>query len=200
MPTEEDEITVWMNQLDDQSSQAARKIWEHYYEKLIRYASRKLGDAPRRMVDEEDIVVSAMHSLHRGLRDGRFPDFASRDDLWRILLTITSNKAKKSIRREMTQKRGGGAIRGESIFVRANEDGPGIAGMAGTEPTPEFAEMVSVECDDLIEQLGDPGLKKVSLMKLQGFTNEEIAAEMGSSVRSVERKLARIRLVWADAT
>ena len=54
--------------------------------------------------------------------------------------------------------------------------------------------------NDLIEQLGDPGLKKVSLMKLQGFTNEEIAAEMGSSVRSVERKLARIRLVWADAT
>ena len=146
MPTEEDEITVWMNQLDDQSSQAARKIWEHYYEKLIRYASRKLGDAPRRMVDEEDIVVSAMHSLHRGLRDGRFPDFASRDDLWRILLTITSNKAKKSIRREMTQKRGGGAIRGESIFVRANEDGPGIAGMAGTvqfdDPFPAFPRVI----------------------------------------------------------
>lgn len=195
-----DEITIWIRQLGEASPEAAEKIWNHYYQKLVHFASRRLGGAPRRLVDEEDIVVSAMHSFHRGVMAGRFPKLDSRDDLWKILLTITNAKAQKSKRREMAQKRGGGHVRGESVFALAGTDdqADGLANIQGREPTPEFAEMISMECDDLLGQLGDPKLQEIAVLKLQGYTNEEIAVEQKIAVRSVERKLQRIRLEWSE--
>jgi DNA-directed RNA polymerase specialized sigma24 family protein len=197
MSTSDDEVTVWMQQLAEGSDEGAEQIWRHYYEKLVRYASRKLGNLPKRELDEEDIASSAMYSLHRGVQAGRFPKFANRDDLWKILLTITSRKAGKKIRHQLTQKRGGGLVRGESIFMRAEEAGVGLNNVAGREPTPEFAELVSSECEDLLKRLGDEQLSEIALLKLQGFTNEEIAAQHQCAVRSVERKLGRIRSIWS---
>jgi DNA-directed RNA polymerase specialized sigma24 family protein len=34
-------------------------------------------------------------------------------------------------------------------------------------------------------------------MRLEGWTNEEIANKLGITRRSVERKLQRIRLIWS---
>jgi DNA-directed RNA polymerase specialized sigma24 family protein len=198
MPDPDDEVTVWMQKLAEGEPEGAEQIWKHYYEKLVRYADRKLGNLPKREVDEEDIAASAMHSLHRGVQAGRFPQFANRDDLWKILLTITSRKASKRIRHQLAQKRGGGLVRGESVFLKAEDVGAGLNNFAGCEPTPEFAEMVSSECEELLEQLGDEKLREIALLKLQGYTNEEIAAEQGCAVRSIERKLNRIRALWAD--
>ena len=195
----EDEITLWMNQLADESPEAAEKIWSHYFDKLVQYAGRKLGSAPRRDADEEDIALSAMHSLHRGVRAGRFPQFNSRDDLWKILLTITSNKAKQRIRHQMTQKRGAGEVRGESVFMTVDRTSMGIVEHAIQEPTPEFAEAVTLECEDLLNQLGDQMLREIALLKLQGYSNQEIADKQDCAVRSVERKLNRIRAIWNDA-
>ena len=113
MTEPDDEITLWMNRLAQQPDVAAERIWGHYYEKLVRYAARKLGDAPRREWDEEDVAISALHSLHEGAVKGRFPQFDNREDLWKILLTIASRKDKKIIRRAMTQKLGVGEVRGE---------------------------------------------------------------------------------------
>jgi DNA-directed RNA polymerase specialized sigma24 family protein len=37
----------------------------------------------------------------------------------------------------------------------------------------------------------------VATFKLEGYTNEEIASRLGCVVSTVERKLARIRNMWA---
>ncbi len=39
-------------------------------------------------------------------------------------------------------------------------------------------------------------LEEVAVMKLEGFTNAEIAAHLGRHERSIERKLALIRKHW----
>ncbi|MEM8678372.1 MAG: ECF-type sigma factor [Planctomycetota bacterium] len=197
MSERDDEITLWMKQMVQQPDRSAERIWAHYYDRLVQYASRQLGDAPRRVLDGEDLATSALHAMHRGAVKGRFPQFENRDDLWRILLTIASRKAKATVRRETAQKRGGGATRGESIFGTPGDGSPaGLADFCGREPTPEFAEVVSVETDELLDQLGDATLKRVAIFKLQGFTNAEIADELDCAVRSVDRKLARIRQLW----
>jgi DNA-directed RNA polymerase specialized sigma24 family protein len=45
-------------------------------------------------------------------------------------------------------------------------------------------------------------LRDVAVWKLEGYTNEEIAAKMkdgkGCAESTVERKLARIRKIWAE--
>jgi DNA-directed RNA polymerase specialized sigma24 family protein len=45
-------------------------------------------------------------------------------------------------------------------------------------------------------QLEDLKLRLVALMKMQGYTNVEIAAKLGCALRSVERKLRLIRTQW----
>ena len=47
-----------------------------------------------------------------------------------------------------------------------------------------------------LEMLSDPPLRQIALRKLEGFSNREIAAELGCAERSVERKLALIRKIW----
>lgn len=185
-----------MDALANESSTAAEQIWRHFYTKIVRHAAKKLGDAPRRIIDEEAIASEALASLFQGVRHGRFPQFANRDDLWRILLTITTRKAHKAMRHEMTQKRGTGQVRGESIFLQIDDRHEGFAEIAGAEPTPEFAYLISEQCQTHLDRLAEPTLQKIAIMKLQGYHNEEIAADLDCAVRSVERKLNRIRAIW----
>ena len=53
------------------------------------------------------------------------------------------------------------------------------------------------ECELLLGRLDDPALRTTALLKLEGYANEEIADRLGCTVRTVERKLARIRETWS---
>ena len=112
-------------------------------------ARRRLEGLPRRVADEEDVALSAMKSFYRGVEAGRFPQLDDRDDLWRLLVTITARKAVSQARSVRAQKRGGGRIRGESVFAT------GLDGMLGAQPTPELAAMVADNCTRLLDGLQD---------------------------------------------
>jgi RNA polymerase sigma factor (sigma-70 family) len=198
------DVTRWIVRLTDGDETAAQAIWERYFDKLVRLARRKMERMPRREADEEDVALSAMHSFYRGAVAGRFPRLNDRHDLWKLLVTITARKAMAQARRQHTQKRGGGDVRGESVFappdhlMRGDEGDRerGIAQILGEEPTPEFAAQVAETCRQLLDRLEDEDLKKVALYKMEGYSNEEIAEAMDCVVRTVERKLARIREHW----
>lgn len=199
-----DDVTRWIVRLTDGDETAAQVIWERYFDKLVRLARRKLDRMPRRVADEEDVALSAMHSFYRGAVAGRFPRLADRNDLWKLLVTITARKAMAEAKRHHAQKRGAGGVRGESVFVRPedlSQDGDsgqprGIAQILGEEPTPEFACQVAETCRQLLDRLESEDLKTVALYRMEGYSNEEIARAMDCVVRTVERKLARIRERW----
>ena len=71
--------------------------------------------------------------------------------------------------------------------------------LPGPEPTPEFAAMVAEEFSQLLEMLNDETLQTVALRRLEGYTSEEIASELGCAVRTVANKLKIIRLKWEYA-
>ncbi len=73
----------------------------------------------------------------------------------------------------------------------------GLEAIGGDEPTPELAAQLVEESQRLMEQLGDSTLQSVATLKLEGYTNDEIAARLGCVTSTVERKLARIRAKWA---
>jgi DNA-directed RNA polymerase specialized sigma24 family protein len=195
---EQDEITLWFARLQQRDAQAVDAIWQAYFHKLVRFARRKLGALPRRTADEEDVALSAMHSFYRGVADGRFEVVASRDVLWRLLVTITARKAFHLHRRQKTVKRGGGQVRGESAFLvpSGSQDEAGIEQVLGREPSPEFAQEVIENCGQLLGALHDDSLRTVAGLKLEGYTNEEIAEQLCCVTRTVERKLERIRDIW----
>jgi RNA polymerase sigma factor (sigma-70 family) len=195
-----DDLQAWIQSLKDGDTRAAEAIWREYFEKLVVRARKYLGGSPRRDHDEEDIALSAMHSLVRGARHGRFPQLNDRSDLWRILLTITARKASKGRRRRLAAKRGGGHVRGESVFLRPgdSENSGGIGEILGKEPSPELAAELAENCRQLMERLGDPALEQIVAQKLEGMSNVEIAYKLGCATRTVERKLEAIRKKWQD--
>jgi RNA polymerase sigma factor (sigma-70 family) len=190
-----DDVTRWIGELRQQSPDAQARIFELYFGRATRLAGRRLASSRRREQDEEDIALSAMHSFFAGVAAEQFDRLTNRDDLWAIIAVITSRKAIRQLRRQATQKRGGGQERGESVF---NPDGPGLAGV-GAQADGQ-AEADARELGDwLLAQLPDPMLRNVALMRLEGLTTEEIATSLGVVPRTVERKLARIRDVWLGA-
>lgn len=193
------DVTQWLLELARGSEAAAQQIWERYYEKLVRLARRRLTHSRRRERDEEDVALSAFNSFCRGAAGGRFPRLTDRDDLWKILVTLVSRKAVAQLRREHAEKRGGGRVRGDSIFGSPDSSSmpAGIGAVMGTEPSPELALLVAEECEELLDRLGDDTLRRIALLKLEGHGNEEIAETIGRGVRTVEQKLARIRDKWA---
>jgi RNA polymerase sigma factor (sigma-70 family) len=193
-----DDVTQWMVRLGEGDKEAARRIWRRYFGRLMRLARRRLEGLPRRVADEEDVALSAMKSFYRGMAGGRFPELRDRDDLWRLLVTITARKALDQARRDYAQKRGGARVRGESAFGGSDRSSlaGGIDQVLGEQPTPDLAVMIAESCVSLLECLDDKTLKELALLKMEGLSNDEIAAELGCTTRTVERKLARIRRKW----
>jgi RNA polymerase sigma factor (sigma-70 family) len=186
---EHESVTHWLHQLTaDDDSAAQQKLWNRYFAQLAALARTRLTGAPQRDADEEDVVLSAFDSFFRAARAGRFPQLHDRTGLWPLLVTITARKAINQVKRQQAKKRSNAA----------EEAVPDVAQLVGDEPTPQFAAEVAEQVDRLLAQL-DEDLRTVAVMKLEGFTNAEIAAHFGVAERSIDRKLARIRLEWDGA-
>jgi DNA-directed RNA polymerase specialized sigma24 family protein len=180
-------ISHWVGELKSGNLEAAQALWDRYFPRLIELARLRLVSAPRRAADEEDVVLSAFNSFFQGVAGRRFPQLSDRNDLWRVLVTLTARKAADLIAHETRLKRGGDAgaacrVDGETILSR--------------EPTPEFAAQLSEEVERRLGQLGDDSLRAVAVAKMEGYTVLEIAARLDCAPRTVERKLQVIRSVW----
>jgi DNA-directed RNA polymerase specialized sigma24 family protein len=199
--TSGESISRWLAELQAGDRTAAQKLWELYFRRLVGLARKKLQGLPRRAADEEDIALSAFASFCRGAEEGRFPQLHDRDNLWRLLVTITVRKANQLAAREGCKKRGGQAVLDEAALRNLPKDQSGETGLEqliDSEPTPEFAAQLAEECQLLLAQLGDSELQSVAQWKMEGFTNEEIAAKLSCALRSVERKLKVIRSLWGQ--
>src|SRR5262245_28511527 len=109
----EGSVTRWIGELSGgDPDEAARQLWQRYFEQLVRLARVKLRDAPRGLADEEEVALSGFDALVQGAAAGRFPGLGAREDLWRLLVTITARKASNRRRDEGRQKRGGGRVVG----------------------------------------------------------------------------------------
>ncbi len=193
-------MTLWISAMKQGDPRAIEDIWNQYFCRLISLARDKLRGVAGRTFDAEDIALSAMNSFFLGAKGGRFPKLDDHTDLWRLLVTITARKAQKHLRRRYAQKRGQGNVRGESVFMKSDDpgEGAGIAAVMGNEPTPELAAEFAESCTVLLEMLDDQVMQEVARLKLEAYTNVEIADQLGCTVRTVERKLNAIREKWSS--
>jgi RNA polymerase sigma factor (sigma-70 family) len=198
MSRSDDSVTQWIDGLKAGDAAAAAKLWQRYFRRLIGLARKRLGDSPRRAADEEDVAISAFQSFCQGAKEDRFPDLRDRDDLWHLIVCITERKACSQMRDQNRGKRGSGLVAGESALMdlQASSPGAGIDEVAGPEPTPEFAAEMAEAVDRLFDQLADDQLRQIALLKLEGYTNEEIARKIGRALPTVERRLRLIREKW----
>ena len=124
MSNSEDSITAWVEALRHNNEDAARMLWERYFDKLVSLARRNLKiTSGRAGFDEEDIALSVFDVLCRTVQDDRYQQMNSREDLWQILVVMTIRKTQQHTERAMAQKRGGDQVVGEGGLDERGMDG-----------------------------------------------------------------------------
>ena len=191
--SQDESITHWIQNLKQGESAAASQLWERYFRRLVGLARLKLAALPRRSADEEDVALSAFKSLCLGAERGKFPELMNRENLWPLLVLLTARKACDFANYERRQKRGGGKVIGQADL--SAQQGQSLDDVLGREPTPEFAAMVEEEYQQLLNRL-NVEQRELALLKMEGYTNPEVAAKLGCSLRTVERRLELIRRIW----
>ena len=186
-------VADWVGSLRGGDETAMRRLWEQYFASLVTLAHQKLHSELRRTYDGEDAALSAFNSFFNGIRNGRFPDLSDPQDLWNILLTITVRKIVAKTRHNMRVKRGGPGVaattNSKSLMVTPID----MSQILGREPTPELATELADEVQSVWIKVTDDSLRSILLLKLESFTNDEIAGRLNCSRRTIQRKLDRIR-------
>lgn len=176
--------------------QAAREIWNRYVSRLIPMARHELDQRTVQRVDEDDVVQSVFASFYDRVQEGKFA-IADRDDLWRLLVTMTIFKSRRAIAKHRRQRRD--ARREETAPGDSDDTDLSWSDLVGDDqPTPAEALILVEDVERRLNQL-DQTCRQVALWRLEGYSNQEIAAMMDVAERTVERKLERIRKVWLAA-
>ena len=186
------EVTEWLRRLEAGHDLAAQRLWDVFFERLVRVAQDRMRTNDRRVADAEDVALSAFASFCRGVENQRFPELTDRQGLWRLLVSITIHKLLHLQRDQNRLKRGGNFRALESI---ADADRSAVDELISREPTPEFAAEVAEQYGLWMRALDSEELTRLATWKLEGFTNDEIAAKCGRTTRTVERKLNLIRKI-----
>lgn len=183
-------VSHWIELVKAGDSTAANRIWQHYFDRLVRSVRARMVGHDRAVSDEEDIVLSVFDSFYNAAANGRFPDLSDRDDLWRLLLRMAARKVIDKRRHDGRQRRGG------QIHVHALDtgDGPGeLIEAIGNEPSPEMVLMMRESVEEFFSHLGVGQLRDLAGAKLEGYSNAELAKRFGCSERTIERRLHLIR-------
>jgi RNA polymerase sigma factor (sigma-70 family) len=188
----------FLHALETGEAWAFQQFWDEYYDGLVRYARKKIGAMPLRMLDEEDIAVSAMHSFFRGLTEKRFIA-ESNLEFRKLLTTIIVRKLQKQRTKQFAKKRGSGQVRGESVFRQNHSDEPkgyGFETIPDNQERPDLCAEFCETTEKLFGMLQDQSTQQVAQLLLEGYSINEIAEQLGCVRRTVERKIERIRTLW----
>ncbi len=192
-------VTRWTGVLKAAETHALQPLWNPDYTSLVERTRGKLCSlrGPFAMNDDEDVALSAFHSLYQGIREGRFPRLDDRDHLWELLIHLTACKAIDHHRGQIRQNRGGGKVMNEADVIaarpQADDQGRPLDEVIGDEPGPGFAAMVYEEYVRRMEELGDDTSRRIAELKLACYSNEEIRQLLGCSLRSVTLKSGLIQ-------
>jgi DNA-directed RNA polymerase specialized sigma24 family protein len=176
---------------------AARLVWGRYFQELLVLARNHLSARIRCREDEEDVLQSMYKSFCIRQRRGDF-DLANRDQLWNLLVHITLQKARNTANRHHQAKRDIRREETEPTREQAEEDATGaiLDQIDSDGPTPAEAALLNEALETRFRLLIDPGLRQIAMWKLEGYTNNEVAGKLECTLRTVERKLERIRAYW----
>ena len=194
----EESITVMLSSLRENNDEAVNELWRTWFNRLKRFARRRMKAVPGQAYDEEDAAQSALVSFCAGLDKGRYEGLSDFDSLSSLLITITARKVATRRSHELTLKRGGGRVLLESALSSTEDDSviSDFNGATAEDPGPDAISEFADECENLVARLSDDSLKAILLARLEGFSTAEIAEQLSIDIRNVDRRLARIREIW----
>ncbi len=164
--------------LRDGDDQAASEFYERYVRRVFGLVQNQMAEHLRAYVQPEDIVQSVFKSIFRGITSGDY-DAPAGGSLWQLVAIVAVHKVRRNARRRKAEKRD--ERRNQPLEV---DD---VAESTSASPE-EFVVAIRESIDGLrpIEQ-------DVAMLRVQGFSVEEISSKLSRSRRSIERSLHTIR-------
>jgi RNA polymerase sigma-70 factor, ECF subfamily len=161
-------------------AQAAEEVFARYAQRLTSLAEQHLSRKLASRLDGADVVQSVFRTFFRRSAAGEFR-IDSSDELWRLLVRITLQKARAKGRHHTARIRD----------VAAEQPGNVAAFLAETvahEPGPEEAAVLVDQIETLLRGL--PALYCDLLrLRLEGYSVSDTAVRLGVSRRTVHRAL-----------
>jgi RNA polymerase sigma-70 factor (ECF subfamily) len=167
--------------------EAARQLFDKYMERLVALARRRISQRMASRVDPEDIVQSVFRTFFGRLRAGQF-QIEDQDDLCKLLMRITVHKTLRQVAFHRAAKRNPALEKGQQDAVDDR-----LLEVLDSEPTPEATVTFVDQLEHFLARLR-PEERQVLEMRLQGHSNEEIAAKLNiKHDRTIRRIVERIR-------
>jgi hypothetical protein len=178
---------------DQVRDEAARYIWEEYSERLAAIARKRLSGWIATRENEEDVLQNMFKSFCR-LQQEASQGLRDRDELWGQLVLITVRKVANVANRHTAACRD---VRREVRSpAESQQDGRWptwtLDDVRDSTPSPDVVIALEEELKSLLSALSSEQ-KKVAILRMDGYTNEEIAKKVGRSVSAVELKFKIIR-------
>jgi RNA polymerase sigma-70 factor, ECF subfamily len=180
---------AWLNALLDGDEAAVAEFWREYGGRLNRLADRHLSPQLQRRVAADDVIQSVCRTFFRRAREGQF-ELADAEALWRLLCVITLTKCRLLARFHGREQRG--LDREQPLAGAVERSGAAPHEPAADDPPPEQAAELADELAKLLSGL-DAEEQQLVELKLQERSNDEIAAQMHCSERTVRRVLHRVQ-------
>jgi len=192
-------LTRWAHDLRSPDvrcrDEAARQIWLRFSGRLRALIERRLDARVRRRVSPDDVLQSLFASFFAATPSPEGPP-RSRADLWRLLVHFTLCKVAGTADRHHARRRDVRRDRplpdraGEGATTDQDQDLGALEGRVRISPADEA--VARLEFERLLAVLPDD-LRQLVALRLDGYTNAEIAARLGRVERTVELKLRTIR-------
>lgn len=158
---------------------AATELYERYAARVFGLVKSQMADALRAQTEPEDIVQSVFKSVFRGMSAGSY-DAPQGGTLWQLMAVIAVNKVRRNARRRLCESRD--ARRNayvENLDQAIVADGQSFTAM-------ESAMAETFECLQ-------PAEREAVVLRVKGYSIEEIATQLNKSRRTIERLLQHAR-------
>jgi RNA polymerase sigma-70 factor, ECF subfamily len=166
--------------------EAAAVIFRRFVDQLAAKAHRHLAPAVRRQADPEDVVQSVYRTFFRRVREGQF-QLDHWGSLWGLLTRITVRKCSR-VGGRVKKRPGEVSLASGEDSVESGLDWAALA----REPSPAEAAALNDTLDTVLAPLRETH-REVVVLTLQGYTQEEIAEQVGCSSRTVRRVLTQVQ-------
>jgi len=170
----------WVQAFKQSDDTAIGEFWKEHQKQLKRIAARYISVPLKQRFDDQDIAQSAFRSFARQMHEQDF-EFDNRNDVANLLFAIAANKAKEKARYHLRQKRG----IDQEVYISH------LANLDRTEPTPDE----QVAFSEILELIGDfaEDEQKIIQLRMDGYSQKDIATQLRCSERTVRRKLKVIQ-------
>lgn len=196
--TTEGTDTRCLREIASGNDEALALLWERYFQRVVALARRRLGNLTQRTSDADGVASSALKSFWLGVKEERFAKLDNREDIWQILAIITRRKVSNLRRYE--EAAGRDWRKQQSLEPPSSDStvaGPTVSD--SREPDPQILAEAEEQCNHLLDQLPEKE-REVALLRMVGFSNEQIASQKDVALSTVERLFRNVRRNWNRLT